>query len=196
MNKKQVITNYLRETTSENLIQVLSLPLSNKELQLELGDLRINATQFEQGGKHTQFYDYLLQNQERIDCLNIGDFSIVFECNQGYNISRWEPLVKRQLELLYSYFYESLDSEHWLHALDTLTHTYRASLQGMSKKGLLPRHINYFKGKVHQDEYKAILIKVYRTTAFLWVTSTYLKDDESKIYHDLKYLLGYSKEDE
>lgn len=195
MNQKQVITNYLRETTSENLIQVLSLPLSNKELQLELGELRINATQFEQGGKHTQFYDYLLQNQERIDCLNIGDFSIVFECNQGYNISRWEPLVKRQLELLYSYFYESLDSEHWLQALDTLTHTYKSSLQVMCKKGLLPRHINYFKGKVHQDEYKAILIKVYRSVAFLWVTSTYLKYDGSKLYHELNHLLGYSKED-
>lgn len=193
MNQKQAITNYLRETTSENLIQVLSLPLSNKELQLELGELRINAKQFDQGGKHTQFYEYLLQNQERIDCLNIGDFSIVFECNHGYNVSRWEPLVKRQLELLYIYFYESLDSEHWLHALDTLTHTYSSSLPVICKKGLLPRHINYFKGKVNQDDYEYILTRVYRDALILEVKSTYLIDGGNKLYHELKYLLGYSK---
>lgn len=145
MNQKQVIINYLRETTSENLIQVLSLPLSNKELQLELGDILLNDIYFGSEANRYELFRYLGQNLQRVSFFNLLDVSYAFFHLGGWGSQGLRGVRDELIALLYRDVYESNQTKCLKYALYILTSVDSAYKETVYKRGLLPHHIKYFK---------------------------------------------------
>lgn len=145
MNQKQVIINYLRETTFENLIQVLSLPLSNKELQLELGDILLNDIYFGSEDNRYELFRYLGQNLQRVAFFNLLDVSYAFFHLGGWGRQGLRGVRDELIALLYRDVYESNQTKCLKYALYILTSVDSAYKETVYKRGLLPHHIKYFK---------------------------------------------------
>lgn len=152
MNKKQVVINYLREQNVENLIQVLSLPLSNKEIHLELGDILLNDSYFGSEANRYDLFRYLRQNLHRLTLFNLVDVNHAFFQLVGWGNQEWRGLRDELIAMLYHDVYESNQTKYLKYAIYILTSVDSAYKEMVYKRGLLPHHIQYFKDNLLYED--------------------------------------------
>lgn len=152
MDKKQAVINYLRVPNVANLIQVLSLPLSNKELHLELGDILLNDSYFVSAANRYELFRYLGQNLHRVTLFNLLDVSYAFFHLGGWDNQEFRGVRDELTALLYRDVYESNQTKCLKYALYILTSVDSAYKETVYKRGLLPHHIKYFKDTLFSED--------------------------------------------
>ena len=160
MNKKKVYINYLRVPNVENLIQVLSLPLANKELQLELGDILLNDSYFGSEANRYELFRYLRQNLHRVTLFNILDVNYAFFQLGGWDNQEFRGVRDELVALLYRDIYESKQTKRLKYALYILTSVDSTYKETVYKRGLLPHHIEYFKDTLFSVEDKILILVI------------------------------------
>ena len=160
MNKKQVFINYLRVPNVENLIQVLSLPLSNKELHLELGDILLNDSYFVSAANRYELFRYLGQNLHRVTLFNLLDVSYAFFKLGGWDNQEFRGVRDELVAMLYRDIYESNQTKRLKYALYILTYVDSTYKETVYKRGLLPHHIEYFKDTLFSVDDKMLIWEI------------------------------------
>ena len=160
MDKKQVYINYLRVPNVENLIQVLSLPLSNKELQLELGDILLDDRYFGSEANRYELFRYLRQNLHRVTLFNLLDVNYAFFRLDEWGKQEWRGVRDELVAMLYRDVYETNQTKCLRYGLYILTSVDSAYKDTVYKRGLLPHHIEYFKDTLFSVDDKILIWEI------------------------------------